>query len=52
LVRHADHLVKRPYLQPRNDALLCELAAVTKQFGGTVPAERSILRFDLGRFMR
>jgi ABC-type phosphonate transport system ATPase subunit len=36
LVKHADRLVKRPYRQPRDDALLCELAAVTKQFGGTV----------------
>jgi rhamnose transport system ATP-binding protein len=36
LVKHADRLVKRLYLQPKDDALLCELAAVTKQFGGTV----------------
>ena len=36
MVKHADRLVKRLYLQPKDDALLCELAAVTKQFGGTV----------------
>ena len=29
-------MVKRPSVHPGNDSLLCELAAVTKQFGGTV----------------
>ena len=36
MVKHVDRLVKRLYPQPKDDALLCELAAVTKQFGGTV----------------
>jgi ABC-type sugar transport system ATPase subunit len=33
---HSDHIVKRLDRQPNDDAPLCELAAVTKQFGGTV----------------
>jgi rhamnose transport system ATP-binding protein len=36
LVRQADRLVKRPLWQPKDGAPLCELVAVTKQFGGTV----------------
>jgi rhamnose transport system ATP-binding protein len=36
LVKQADRLVKWPGRQPKDDAQLCELTAVTKHFGGTV----------------